>query len=297
MLKKTSQCYPTLMELLQNEDKSIRTLKDLAMLHELLNYDEEAIKFYEEIIKKESDIATVRRLVQTYIKVRDFEKAICTLLLLQRMPEAKISDKSLFVETCIKGATHSLIEDNDLEMAKITFLEAYKMIFAHLNVLTPRNDFLDILVLHSCSDDKCCHQSFITSTLETFVQINFSVNDDDCPAPRPRFGYLIETMDKSSCIFIVHHESEKDSTDDLIDRAMEIACVKHHKKILQLRTQEAEQYAPGCREIVLTCGSGDIVNTDSSKHLVKGNLFSNMLGKLSEMFLRESDDLKDGNQL
>lgn len=104
-------------------------------------------------------------------------------------------------------------------------------------------------------------------------------------------------MDKSSCIFIVHHESEKDSTDDFIDRAMEIACVKHHKKILQLRTQEAEQYAPGCREIVLTCGSGDIVNTAGSKHLVKGNLFSNMLGKLSEMFLRESDDLKDGNQL
>lgn len=33
------------------------------MLYELLNYDEEVIKFYEEIIKKESDIVIVRRFV------------------------------------------------------------------------------------------------------------------------------------------------------------------------------------------------------------------------------------------
>lgn len=115
--------------MLQNENKSITTLLELAKLHELLNYDEEAIKFYEEIIEKESDSATVRKLVQTYIKVRDFEKAICTLLLLQMMPEANISDKSLLVDTCIKGANHSLIKDDDLEMAKLRFTEAYKVIF------------------------------------------------------------------------------------------------------------------------------------------------------------------------
>lgn len=41
----------------------IRILKDFVMLYELLNYDEEVIKFYEEIIKKESDIVIVRRFV------------------------------------------------------------------------------------------------------------------------------------------------------------------------------------------------------------------------------------------
>lgn len=73
------------------------------------------------------------------------------------MFEVKIFDKFLFVEICIKGVIYLLIEDNDLEMVKIIFLEVYKMIFVYLNVLIFRNDFLDIFVLYSCSDDKCCY--------------------------------------------------------------------------------------------------------------------------------------------
>lgn len=51
MLKTTNQCYPTLEELLQNEDKSIGTLKRIAKLHELLDDDEETIKICKEIKK------------------------------------------------------------------------------------------------------------------------------------------------------------------------------------------------------------------------------------------------------
>lgn len=300
MLKRSNQCFPTLKELLQNEDNSSKKLKELAKLHELLDYDEESIKIYEEIMKEKHDAGTLRKLAQTYVKIRDFKNAICTLSLLQRMSEANISDKLVYIDTCIKGANHSLIEDDDLEMAKIRFLYAYKAILSHQNVSTPRNEeneiSHDILILHSCGEDDCCYQKFVTSTLKTFVQLKFAVNDDDCPGSRPRFGYLIEAMCKSPCIFIFHHKSNKDNTDELIDRAMEIACVQHNKKILQIRTQEVEQYAPGCKEIVLTCGYCDIVNNDS-QYLLKGDLFSNMLDKLSEMFLGESADFKYGNQL
>lgn len=305
ILKRTNQCYPTLKELLQNGDNSSRTLKELAKLHEMLDYDEESIKFYEQIIKEKSDATTVRELAKTYIKVRDFENAICTLSLLQRTLEVNISDKLLYVDTCIKGAKHSLIEDNDLEMAKIRFSESYKAILSNQNVSTSRNEeneiSQDILVLHSCGEDDCCYQNFVTSTLKTFVQLKVVVNDDDCPASHRRFEYLMKAMSRSQCILIIHHESKsgKDAanTDEFINRAMEIAFVKHHKKIFQVRKQEVEQYAPGCKEIVLTCGQGDIVNNDISQILLKGNLFSNMLYKLSEMFLRESIDFKDGNRL
>lgn len=105
-------------------------------------------------------------------------------------------------------------------------------------------------------------------------------------------------MCRSRCIFIFHHESEKgaDNTDEFVDRAMEIACVKQPAKILQIRKQMGKQYVPGCKEIVLTCAQSDVENDKSQNLLIKkGDLFSNMLDKLSEMFLKESIDFRDGN--
>lgn len=199
----------------------------------------------------------------------------------------------------------SLIEEDDLQMAKIRFTESYKAIFSRQNVSTTRNEedeiSLDILVLHSCGENECCYQNFVTSTLKTFVPLKFVVNDDDCPPFHRRFQYLIKAMSRSHCILIVHHKSkggnDAANTDEFIDLATEIACVKHQKKILQIRKEEVEQYAPGCKEIGLTCGYGDIVNTDSSQILLNGNLFSNMLDKLSDMFLQESPDSKECNRL
>lgn len=55
-------------------------------------------------MKVECDSTTVRELAQNYIKLGDYENAICTLSLLQRTLEVNISDKSFYVDTCIKGA-------------------------------------------------------------------------------------------------------------------------------------------------------------------------------------------------
>lgn len=75
MLKITNQCYPTLKELLQQNEDSLGTLKELAKLHKLLDLDKESIKYNEKIIKKEKD-TTVRELAQSYIKIEDFRNAI-----------------------------------------------------------------------------------------------------------------------------------------------------------------------------------------------------------------------------
>lgn len=52
MLKITNQCYPTLKELLQQNEDSLGTLKELAKLHKLLDLDKESIKYNKKIIKK-----------------------------------------------------------------------------------------------------------------------------------------------------------------------------------------------------------------------------------------------------
>lgn len=231
----------------------------------------------------------MRELAQTYIKIKDFTNAIYTLSLLQRTSEVNISDNSLFVETCIKGAKHSLNEDDDVEMAKIRFTEAYKAIVSRQNVSPPRNEeddtSPDILVLDSCGIDDCCYQNFVTSSLERFVQLKFVVNAfPGCHVLK----YLAEAMERSHCIFILQHESisNADEKDKLIDLSIESAFLNHQAKILQVRKQDVKQYLPSCQEIVLTCGPSDIVNTDSRQYLLlNGNLFADILNKLSEMFL------------
>lgn len=72
---------------------------------------------------------------------------------------------------------------------------------------------------------------------------------------------------------------------------MEYACLYHKAKTLRIIKEEVKQYALGCKEIVLPCGPSDIVKNDRSEIDFKGDLFSNILDKLSEMFLRKSVDL------
>lgn len=229
--------------------------------------------------------------------MKDFKNAIYTLSLLLRTPEASISDKSLFVTTCIEEAQRLLIENNDLEMAKIRFRDAYRAICSHQHVSTPSNkedeSSLDILVLHSCGEDDCWYQNFVTSTLKTFVQLRFAENDDDCLGSHRRPEYLEDVIARSRCVLIIQHERINcaGNIDKLIDQTVDDACVYHKAKILKIRKQEVKQHAPRCKEIVLTCGPSDMVKNDRSEILFKGKLFSNILGNLSEMFLRKSVDL------
>lgn len=289
LLKITNQCFPTLKKLLQKGEKSSETIKELAKLHELMDYNEEAIKFYRQIVEVErSDSATIKKLAQNYMKVGDFENAIRTSSLLQCAKDPDISNQSFYVDTCINGAIDSL-RKSDLEEAKIRFLTAYSRIFSHLNLSVTREDDdekpLDILVLHKCGEDVCCYQKFVMSALESFVQLKYVVNDNDClPGLRPMV-YLNKTMLESHCICMILHESNEDgNADEFLDRMLEIAFMKHRAKILQIRTEGVEPEVPGGKEVVLSCDCPDIDHNDSSQLLLRGELFSMMLVQMSQMF-------------
>lgn len=291
LLKTTNQCFPTLKTLLQKGEKSSETIKELAKLHELMDYNEEAIKFYRQIVEVErSDSATFKKLAQNYMKIGDFENAIRTLSLLQCAKDSDISDKLFYVDTCIKGAIDSL-RKSDLEEAKIRFLTAYSRIFSHLNVSVTKEEDdespPDIFVLHNCGDDGCCYQKYVVSALESFVHLKYVVNDKDCLPFRGRMEYLKKTMLESHCICMILHENNTDDVkkDDFLGLALDTASVKHRAKILRIRTEEVKPEEPGCKEVVLPCDCRDLVNNDSSSQLLlRGDLFSEMLIQMSEMF-------------
>ncbi|XP_065934463.1 uncharacterized protein [Magallana gigas] len=395
LLKTTSQCFLILKELLQNEEKSFSTSKELATLHKLLDYDEESIKFHREIADMECNSTTVKELAQSYIKVGDFENAICTLAFLKGENEWDTSYKSMFVNTCLEGAKDSLMK-RDLEMAKIRFLNAYTAILfqpivsaskeeqyvstsrgkqyvlaskeeqnlsaskEEQNAMAPKeeqtistsrgktcvpaskeeqsistcekeqnilaskeeqnestcreeqyipafkeeknaltsnekhimstlkkkddNNTLDFFVLHSCSNDNCRYLNFVKSTLESFVQLKYAINDNDCPPFRQRIDYLIEEMRKSRCILIIQHEHSEVvvTKDDFIDLALKIALVRHQTKTLKIRKEGVDQDELVCKEVILSCDLDENFNSERSQRL-QGDLLSDVLKKVSEM--------------
>lgn len=292
------------------------------------------------MIEIECDSTSVKDLAHSYVKIRDFDNAICTLALLQGYKELGISDKLFYVDTCVEGAKDSL-RKLDLEMAKIRFLNAFRAIFSQQNVsaskveqnvsaseeqdiLTSKEDKripavkkeqnvpalkegqniqaskdeknvmaskgehddnpLDILVLHSCGEVGCRYLTFVMSSLESFVQLKCSYNDNDCPPPRRRMKYLIEAMCKSHCIMIILHEVSNFTVtkDEFIDRALEIALVKHRTKTLKIRKEGVEQDETVCKEVILPCHIDENVNHENSL-ILKGDLFSDVLTAMSKM--------------
>lgn len=143
---------------------------------------------------------------------------------------------------------------------------------------------LDILVLHSCGEVGCRYLNFAMSTLESFVQLKCAFNDNDCLPSRRRIKYLIEAMCKSNCIIIILHEASNFAVtkNEFIDRALEIALVKHRTKTLQIRKEGVEQDETVCKEVILSCDFDENVNPENSL-ILKGDLFSDVLKAMSEM--------------
>lgn len=57
-------------------------MKEFVKLYELLDYDEEFIEYYKEIMKENKDVIIMREFVYMYIKIKDFRNVIYILFLL-----------------------------------------------------------------------------------------------------------------------------------------------------------------------------------------------------------------------
>ncbi|XP_061196280.1 uncharacterized protein LOC133204545 [Saccostrea echinata] len=292
-IQTSNQCFPTLKSLLLERSESPKNLKELAKLHELLQFPVESIKFIKRLIEiGPYDKATVKKLIQNYIEIKDFENAICTLSLLQCTGDLDVFERSIYVDTYIKGAKDSM-EKHDFEMGKIRLLKAYQTIFPNLSssssCLEDDAKSSDIFILHSCGESNGCQQlKLITSTLQSFVQLRVAVNSNDCLPFRPEMTYVKKAMSDCRCILVLFHETgsinNPDNMSDFVDLAIEMILRKYRTKTLVINTEGNEHDLQICKELILpteSCG-----NTEDSdvQTLKEGTLFSNILTKMSELF-------------
>lgn len=69
MLRTTSQCFPTLKILLQSQEQSSKTLKELTNLHDKMGFTQESVGFYKkkfEILGDDPKI--LKKIVENYLK-------------------------------------------------------------------------------------------------------------------------------------------------------------------------------------------------------------------------------------
>jgi hypothetical protein len=290
MMKTSNHCFPTLKSLLLKERESPKIIRELAKLHELLQFNEDSIQFYKELIEKDAyDATTVKQLIQNYTKIRDFEKAICSLSLLQCTGESGVVDKTFYVDTYLKGAKDS-IEKHDTEMAKVRFLKAYQTIFSHNASISCTDDEAetsDILLLHTCEKGESCRQlKQVTLTLTTFVQIRIDVNHNDCPPCGRKLAYLKNMMSNCRCVLVFFHETQNTdtmSTDHFVELAIDIVAYKYRQKTLVIRNGDTDDDLRSCKDIQVS--SFDDETEDSlMQSRRRGKLLSDILKKMSEMF-------------
>ena len=284
MLKTTNHCFPTLKTLLEKEDTSTKKLKELAKLHELLDYTEASITFYQEIIEIECNPTNVKTLIKNYLKIGNFDKAVCTLSLLQCTEELGFFDKSFYVDTYIKGALDSL-KKKDFEMAKIRFLKAYETIMSETNTLAQGKkgeQFPDILILDSCCDGNACRWiQPIFSTLKSFIQLQVAVNHTDCPPGGRLIKYMEKTMLQARCIILILHNCDEAKKDEFMELVLELLALHYRGKTLLIRIEGCNLTFPGCKELVLSRGHVEMEN----KNVMQGTVLSNILISMTDMFL------------
>jgi tetratricopeptide (TPR) repeat protein len=290
MMKTSNHCFPTLKSLLLKEKESPKIIKELAKLHELLEFNEDSIQFYKKLIEKDAyDATTVKQLIQNYTKIRDFEKAICSLSLLQCTGESDVVDKTFYVDTYIKGAKDS-VEKNYTDLAKDWFLKAYQTIFRHhASISCPDDDAesSDILLLHTCEKGESCRQlEQVALTLTTFVQLRIAVNHNDCPPGGRKLDYLKNMMSNCRCVLVFFHETQNTdttSTDQSVELAIDIVAYKYRQKTLVIRNGDTDDDLRSCKDIQVS--SFDDETEDSVMQNTRhGKLLSDMLKKMSEMF-------------
>ena len=281
MLRTANQCFPTLKKMLQDEEQSSETLKKLAQLHEKMENNEEAIECYKKIIEllDDDDPNILEKLVKNYLKVDDFDNAICTLSVLQYTDKLKEFDKSFYVSTYIKGAKISL-EKKDFDMAKIRFLKVYETIIFESNKLgqDKKDDesFPDVLILDDCNEEGVCQWvKPIKSALESFIKLQVVVNHMDCLPGKSTIEYLNKTMLKARYIILILHECNDAKKDEFIKMALIELRLKHLAKTLFIRVDGFSIDFPGSKEVILSLDDSNVENMT----LWQGNLLYNMLLK------------------
>ena len=140
----------------------------------------------------------------------------------------------------------------------------------------------DILILDCCCEGNACRWiQPIISTLKSFIQLQVAVNHTDCPLGDRIIKYMEKTMLEARCIILILHNCDEAKKDKVIGLVLELLTLHYRAKTLLIRIEGCNLAFPGCKEMVLSRGHVEMEN----KHVMQGNLLSNILISMADMFL------------
>ena len=216
-IKEASASFPTLKELLSTKDGNQHSqnyaynCKELAKVYELVHDHDKAADLYKQLLEiDDTDSFAIRKVVENYVRLEDFENAIQTLALLQCTRQSNLVERKLYLSTYLDGAKHSY-EKGNTDEAKLRFMQAYNLVSKDcVGMCNTECTCCEILLLCVAHIDEYCScklSNFLVTSLSSQLGVRVSINDADCLAGHLTRTYMHTTMENAKYIMPIVNKS------------------------------------------------------------------------------------------
>lgn len=237
--KETNAALPTLKELLTENEDPRKFSKEMARLYDLVHDHDKATDLCHHLLQIDNtDSFAIRKVVQEYVRLKDFDNAIHTLLLLRCTKQSDSLEKDLYLTTFLEGAKYSY-ENGDDEEAKLRFIQAYNVASydKECKCLSECNccDVFVFCVEHL--DDVCaCKLSYkhLVPCISSMLGINVLFNDTFCLGGTLNQSYMIKMIEEAKYIMPIINghpaDHSKTSLGCLLNEKIEL----HREKVIPI---------------------------------------------------------------
>lgn len=237
--KETNAALPTLKELLTENEDPRKFSKEMARLYDLVHDHDKATDLCHHLLQIDNtDSFAIRKVVQEYVRVKDFDNAIHTLFLLRCTKQSDSLEKDLYLTTFLEGAKYSH-ENGDDEEAKLRFIQAYN-VASHdkeCKCLSECNccDVFVLCVEHL--DDVCaCELSYnhLVPCISSMLGINVYFNDTLCVGGTLNQSYMIKMIEEAKYIMPIINGGPADHSNTSLGCLLTEKIELHRDKVIPI---------------------------------------------------------------
>lgn len=237
--KETNAALPTLKELLTENEDPKKFSKEMARLYDLVHDHDKAIDLCHHLLQIDNtDSFAIHKVVQEYTRLRDFDNAIHTLLLLQCSNQSDLLERDLYLTTFLEGAKYSH-ENGDDEEAKLRFIQAYNVASydKECKCLSECNccDVFVFCVEHL--DDVCaCELSYkhLVPCISSMFGINVLFNDTFCLGGTLNQSYMIKMIEEAKYIMPIINGYPADHSNTSLECLLKEKIDLHREKVIPI---------------------------------------------------------------
>lgn len=237
--KETNAALPTLKELLTENEDPRKFSKEMARLYDLVHDHDKATDLCHHLLQIDNtDSFAIRKVVQEYARVKDFDNAIHTLFLLRCTKQSDSLEKDLYLATFLEGAKYSY-ENGDDEEAKLRFIQAYNVASydKECRCLSECNccDVFVFCVEHL--DDVCaCKLSYshLVPCISSMLGINVLFNDTFCLGGTLKQSYMIKMIEEAKYIMPIINGCTADHSNTGLGCLLSEKIDLHREKVIAI---------------------------------------------------------------